>query len=130
LIVVLDSNVWISALEFGGTPDLAVFRALTQDQVAISEFIRAEIIRILTAKFARDPLELQLLLDELLAEALWGEVTGQVRGICRDPGDDAILETALKAKADCIVAGDKDLLTLGQFRNIRILSPTAYLAIP
>ena len=93
MIVVLDSSVWISALEFGGTPDLAVFRALTEDQLAISRFIWSEIIRVLTGKFARDPLELQALLDELLVDALWVEVAGSVRGICRDPlNDDAVLD--------------------------------------
>lgn len=130
MIVVLDSNIWISALEFGGTPDRVVFRALTQDELAISEFIHAEIIRVLTGKFAREPLELRALLDELLIEALWISTSGGVRGICRDPKDDAILETALKAEADLIVAGDKDLLSLGQFRKTRIVSPAAYLRLP
>ena len=110
MIVVLDTNVWISALEFGGTPDRALFRASTQDQLAISDFIRAEIERVLTQKFDRDPVELQVVLDELLAHALRIKVTGEVKGVCRDPKDDAILETAWRAEADCLVAGDKDLL--------------------
>ena len=129
MIVVLDTNVWVSALEFGGTPDRAVLRALTQDRLAISDFIRAEIASVLTGKFGRDPVELETELDELLIEARWVEVTGEVRGICRDPKDDAILETAWRAQANYLVAGDKDLLSLGAFRGTRILSPTAYLAI-
>jgi len=129
VIVVLDTNVWVSALEFGGTPDRAVPRALTQDRLAISDFIRAEIASVLTGKFGRDPVELETELDELLIEARWVEVTGEVRGICRDPKDDAILETAWRAQANYLVAGDKDLLSLGAFRGTRILSPTAYLAI-
>jgi putative PIN family toxin of toxin-antitoxin system len=127
VIVVLDSNVWISALEFGGAPDLAVFRALTRDRLAISEFIQAEILRVLTTKFGRDPLELQALLDELLVDCLSVEVTGKIKGICRDPKDDAILETAWRARADYLVAGDKDLLSLGMFRGTAIVSPAMYL---
>lgn len=127
MIIVLDTNVWISALEFGGTPDLAVVRALTQDQLAISDFIRAEIIRVLCGKFARDAEELESQLDELLIQALWVEVAGEVRGACRDPNDDAILETALKAQADYLVAGDKDLLSLGKLGKTKIISPAAYL---
>lgn len=130
MIVVLDSNVWISALEFGGTPDLAVFRALTRDRLAISEFIQAEILRVLTTKFGRDPLELQALLDELLVDSLSVEVTGKIKGICRDPKDDAILETAWRARADYLVAGDKDLLSLGMFRGTAIVSPSMYLESP
>jgi hypothetical protein len=29
VIVVLESNVWVSALEFGGTPGIALTQALT-----------------------------------------------------------------------------------------------------
>jgi uncharacterized protein len=127
MIVVLDTNVWISALEFGGVPDLAVFQALTRDRLAISDFIKAEIRRVLTRKFGRDPLEVQALLDELLAQALVVEVAGKVKGVCRDPKDDAILETAWIADAEYLVAGDKDLLSLGEFRGTAIISPSAYI---
>ncbi|MGB6157688.1 MAG: putative toxin-antitoxin system toxin component, PIN family, partial [Acidobacteriaceae bacterium] len=83
MIVVLDTSVWISAPEFGGIPDLALVRALTEDQVAISDFIRTEIMRVLTGKFARDPAELEGQLDELLVQALLVEVTGEIKGVCR-----------------------------------------------
>lgn len=126
MIVVLDTNVWVSALEFGGVPDQAVFQALTRDRLAISGFIQSEILRVLTRKFGRDPLELQASLAELLVEALAVEVTGEIKGVCRDPKDDAILETAWKAGADYLVAGDKDLLSLGEFRGTAIVSPSAY----
>lgn len=127
MIVVLNTNVWISALEFGGVPDAAVFRALTQDQLAISDFIRTEIERVLTQKFDREPAELRTILDELLAQAIQINVTGEIRGVCRDPKDDAILETAWKAEADYLVAGDKDLLALGKFRGTEIIPPSKYL---
>lgn len=47
--------------------------------------------------------------------------------VCRDPNDNAILETAWKAQADYLVAGDKDLLSLGTFGRTLIVSPAAYL---
>jgi putative PIN family toxin of toxin-antitoxin system len=130
LIVVLDTSVWISALEFDGIPDLALVRALTEDQVAISDFIRTEIMRVLAGKFARDPAELEAQLDELLVQALLVEVTGEITGVCRDPNDNAILETAWKAQADYLVAGDKDLFSVGSFHGTVIISPAAYLEVP
>lgn len=39
-----------------------------------------------------------------------------------DPDDDRILECAIAAKSDFIVSEDKDLLRLGQFGNVRIVS--------
>ena len=50
MIVVLDANVWVSGLEFGGIPDRTIYLALTCDQLAISDFIRNEILRVLTRK--------------------------------------------------------------------------------
>ena len=127
--VVLDSSIWVSALEFGGVPDLALTRALTKDQLAISDFIRGEVFRVFTAKFARDPKEVEAQLHELLAQAMWVGVRGEVQGVARDPADDAILETAWKARADYLVSGDKDILCLGNFRQTTIISPARYLAL-
>lgn len=43
--------------------------------------------------------------------------------VCRDPDDDAVLALAIAAKADFIVSGDNDLLALGAFNGIPVLTP-------
>jgi len=48
--------------------------------------------------------------------------------VCRDPKDNHILEIALAARADAIVSGDSDLLTLHGFQGISILAPSDFLA--
>ena len=45
------------------------------------------------------------------------------RPVCRDPDDDQVLALALAAKADLIVSGDNDLLSLGSFEGIAIVAP-------
>ena len=37
--------------------------------------------------------------------------------VCRDPADDMFLECDALAKADLLIAGDKDLLVLSQYRR-------------
>jgi len=47
--------------------------------------------------------------------------------VCRDPRDDKFLELAVDGRADLILTGDSDLLTLHPFRGIAILTPAQYL---
>ncbi len=51
MIVVVDTNAWISALQFAkgrGTPTLALEKAMSEDVIATCDEIDAEIVRILT----------------------------------------------------------------------------------
>lgn len=127
MIVVLDTSVWVSALEFGGMPYSALERALTTDQLAISDFIEREVVRVLTRKFGHEESAALALLEELLAPARRVRIGRSLSGVCRDPNDDAILETAVAAGATFLVAGDKDLLSLKSFRGIAIVTPAEYL---
>ncbi|MEM3712667.1 MAG: putative toxin-antitoxin system toxin component, PIN family [Thermoproteota archaeon] len=49
--------------------------------------------------------------------------------IRNDPADNRVLECALSAKANAIITGDKHLLALGKFKNIRILTSTEFLKL-
>ncbi len=47
-------------------------------------------------------------------------------GVVRDPNDDMIVATAVKASADYLVSRDKDLLTLGRHQDTTIMTPEAF----
>jgi putative PIN family toxin of toxin-antitoxin system len=55
------------------------------------------------------------------------EIGEEILGVCRDPADDPFLSCAVAADADFIISGDKDLLALGSFRNIPIVTAAAFL---
>jgi putative PIN family toxin of toxin-antitoxin system len=129
VIIVIDSSIWISAIEFGGTPAAALDRALQVEHLATCADIDDEVIRILSRKFSRDPEAARHRLQTSLGDALRIEITGEVAGVCRDPNDDCILECALKAGAQFIVTGDNDLLVLSEFQSIRIITARQYLEI-
>jgi putative PIN family toxin of toxin-antitoxin system len=52
----------------------------------------------------------------------------EIRGIvARDPNDDMIIACALAAEVDYLVTRDKDLLSLGQYEVLKIVTPEAFL---
>ena len=129
MIVVIDTNVWISALQFAkhrGTPTRALEKAIREDVIATCNEIDAEIVRVLTEKFSWEQRWATSALHVILARGIRVQIRGTVKE-CRDPGDDMFLECAALAKADLLIAGDKDLLTLGEYKGTRIVTPSEYL---
>ncbi len=55
--------------------------------------------------------------------------TDQLNVIQSDPSDNRVLEAAIEGHADYIVSGDRDLLDLGDFQGIRVVTPARFLAI-
>lgn len=129
MIVVIDSGVWISALAFGGTPDLAIQKAVGIHRVAVCNQIKDEIARTLVRKIGWNSPQLAQAFGIYFKDAIWVPITGLVRGICRDPSDDAIIECALKSEAELIVSGDKDLLVIKKYDRVRIVTPNQYIAL-
>jgi putative PIN family toxin of toxin-antitoxin system len=50
-----------------------------------------------------------------------------IGAVCRDPDDDHVIAIAVAVQAEIIVTGDKDLLSLGQYHTIRIVTARAFL---
>jgi uncharacterized protein len=49
--------------------------------------------------------------------------------ICRDPKDNMFLDLGFASKADYIISGDKDLLSLERFENCKIVLPSEFIRI-
>ena len=129
MIVVIDTNVWVSALQFGSKgakPLRAVEKALRWETLATAPEINAEIRRILVDKFQWLSGDAERLIAQYFKRAVHVTLAGQIH-VCRDPDDDMILECAVVSGAQVIVSGDKDLLVLGSYRGIRIVTPAELL---
>jgi predicted nucleic acid-binding protein len=127
LIVVFDSGIWVSAMEFGGTPLEAVLRAIAQDRFAVCDQIEEEVVRVLTRKFSWEAGRVRADLAFYRPDALRVQLEGTITGICRDPKDEPILECAERAEAERIVTGDHDLLSRASYRGIRIMTARDYI---
>lgn len=126
--VVLDTNVYISALMFGGLPgsllDLAVLQSFL---VVISPALLDELDEKLRLKFevpAEDTAIIRAKLESV-AEIVRPDMVLHV--IADDPDDNRVLECAMKGSADYIVTGDRHLLKLGSYEAIQIVTVRQFL---
>ena len=121
--VVLDSNIYVSALAMpGGVADRAI-RTTTEAAVVlfISRPILEEVLGVMSRKFARSPEELAR--TALYLASLAEIVTPRRRvDVLADVPDNRVLECASAADADVIVTGDRQMLALGTWEGIEILS--------
>jgi putative PIN family toxin of toxin-antitoxin system len=120
--VVLDTNVFISALLFGGIPEEVI--ELVRDGGIIlltSNAILFESARVLQEKF-KFPREVIFdLVSEIKRIAQMVEPKIKLNVIKFDPSDNPVLECAVEAKADYIVTGDKKhLRSLKKYNHIII----------
>ena len=128
--IVLDTNVLISAIVFGGRPREVLEKVISGAFVmAISTEMLDEFQGVLEGRKFRYPGAIvRTIVNELLAVSELVRPAMKVQVIKADPTDNRILECALESKAVCIVTGDKHLLELGQFQGIPILDVAAFLA--
>ena len=131
---VIDTNVLVSGLLWDGAPHtlLAQVRSGSLALVA-SPALFAELENVLgRAKFdvilTRSATTRKDTLNELRQMAELVEPPPLPQPVCRDPDDDQVLALALAARADLIVSGDDDLLALGSFQGIPIVTPAECLA--
>ncbi len=127
--VVLDTNVLISALLFGGPPRaiLAMILAGSVD-CSLSLPILDELRDVLhRPKFGLSSEQAMAVVEELSALCAIVGPSEQISAIRADPDDDRILECALEARAGIIISGDAHLLDLGVYEGIRIMNPSEFL---
>lgn len=121
--VLIDTNVFVSFLIGKAIKDLpkliyseAVVLVVSDE--LISEFIEVASRPKFIKYFSREVVENALLL--LSEKSISVEPTSKVN-VCRDPKDNYLLSIAEEGNVDLLVSGDDDLLTLGSYKNTRIV---------
>ncbi len=128
--VVFDTNIFVSAFVLPGSrADAALQRVIDDiDQLVVSKAIIDELLSVLARKFARDADELAHVAVFLADLARIVRPRGRI-DVLQDEADNRILECARTGKADLIVTGDKVMLELGHYREIKIISLRDYLEL-
>ncbi|MHB1276119.1 MAG: putative toxin-antitoxin system toxin component, PIN family [Candidatus Humimicrobiaceae bacterium] len=121
--VVLDTNVIIAAFVARGLSNSVFELCLDKFEVIISEYIIKEISKKLIDKIKIPEEKVNEIIDFLRDCCTIFNYESLKESICRDKKDDEILALAKGSSSKYIVAGDKDLLVLINFDNIKIINP-------
>lgn len=125
--VVIDTNIIISSVFWRGRPYEVVRKGILKEyQLVISNAILDEVVDKLRNKFHFPEEGIQKLADILLIHSHLIEPTSKF-DIVRDKNDNKIIECAFDGKADYIVTGDPDLLSIKEFRGIKIITAKEFL---
>jgi putative PIN family toxin of toxin-antitoxin system len=130
--VVLDTNTIISGLFWGGVPWQVYSAAFAEHYTLLTtdDLLNELMIVLNRPKFVQSLAIFKRTAEDIVSEyrqvaefVIPAEIPSDV---IRDPKDRAVLACAVGGKADFIVSGDKDLLILRTYENIRILNAAQF----
>ena len=125
--IVIDTNVVVSALFFGGKPQRLLHGAIAG---ALEVFVSKEIIEEYSELIERisdkySGRKENFSLNEFISICRLVSPTRKI-DVCRDRDDNKFLECAAEAKCLYVVSGDNDLLALERFEDIEIITVTEF----
>ena len=134
LRVVVDTNVLVSGL-FGikNSPSSKILRAIRNQKIILvtSPTILKEVTDVINreriVKLTKmTPQERKDFIDKLIqrSDITVGKQLSQI--VSRDVKDDKFLACGVEGKADYIISGDHDLLSLKKFEGVRIVTPQQF----
>src|SRR4030067_1488972 len=125
--IVFDTNVILSALISQGISFRVLDICIDKHQLFISPWIIHEVLLKLDTKLHTPKSEIErvnLFLDYVFINI---NPDGPLPTICRDKDDNNILLLAQHVKANLIITGDNDLLSLNNYLNIKRISPRQFI---
>lgn len=127
LRVLLDTNIIVSALVFGGKPLQILSLALERKiHVVTSAVLLAELADVVNKKFPLSREDLRLFEKQAKKTFEFVDPKESIR-ILEDDPDNRVLEAAVEGKCSYVVTGDKELLDLKEFKKIKIVTATEFI---
>lgn len=126
--VVFDTNIFISALLFGGKPEKAWKQAkLGEFRLFVSQPILEELGDVLKNKFNWSDEETRSTIEEVTDYSTLVFPSEEISIIEAHKVDNRILECALESNSEFLVSDDKHLLDIGDFKGVVILKLSFFL---
>jgi len=129
--VVLDANIFVSSLFFGGNPRTVLERAVNKsDELFITKEIIDEVESVIKRpKFHAGKDEIEYFIQSI--EEIGNKIVPQkkIKRGSRDKTDNKYIECGIAGKVDYIISGDIHLLEIKEFGTIKIVTAKDYLEI-
>ncbi len=126
--VILDTNVIMSAIFFGGIPG-RILNAYRDGKITL--VLSPDILdeyRATAARLAKKfDVEYEALLDWIAIHSEMDQTIELPEPVCTDPDDDKFIACALVSDAKNICSGDKHLLDVNGYQGIEVLKPRAFI---
>ena len=124
--VFLDTNVFGAAFATRGLCGDVLRDVLAAQELLVGEVVLAELERVLTRRLRLPATTVEPILQFLREHEVVPKPKEPASLPVRDPADRWILASALAARADVLVTGDRDLLDIAAQSPLRILDPRAF----
>src|SRR3989338_3778581 len=127
--VILDTNILISALGFGGKPRKILQLILDNQIRAItSSLLLAEFEDVINKKFPQLSLYFERINRQIRRKFKIVRPKKSL-DILKDDDDNSGLEAALEGKCQYVITGDKELLDLAVYKDIKIITAEQFLSL-
>ena len=128
LRVVVDTNVYISAIFWGGKPRHVIDLGRDGEiQIFTSEDIEQEILDKLMTKFGMNSDDAGRVMADFSTFTKLIRVSRRIHVVKDDPDDDKFIECAVECNAEFIISGDKHLLNMRKYEGIDIMNVATFL---
>ena len=128
LRVVVDTNVYISAIFWGGKPRHVIDLGRDGEiQIFTSEDIEQEILDKLMTKFGMNSDDACRVMADFSTFTKLIRVSRRIHVVKDDPDDDKFRECAVECNAEFIISGDKHLLNMRKYEGIDIMNVATFL---
>jgi putative PIN family toxin of toxin-antitoxin system len=127
--IILDTNVLVSSLVFGGKISRILDLVFEQEyELVLCNELEAEFLRILIQKFKAN-LEQIRVAKQLIQIASYFELKKPFPKASRDKNDNFLLALAEVSDSQFLISGDKDLLVLNAWKKCKILKVSEFLEL-
>lgn len=128
--VVLDTNIYLSGIIFGGNSrhilDLIIKKKI---KAITSPAILLEISKKLKQKFKWSQDKIVLTIKTIIKTTRIIKPKEILRVVKVDKSDNKVIEAAVESNSNYIISGDKHLLKIKKYQKIKIVTPAEYLSI-